>query len=1254
MAALDFPTSPSTNDIYTANGRSWKWNGVVWVPQSQTFTNDGSFVHYDGSLNVGIGTTTPSTKFEVVGTITASAVTGPLTGNVIGNVTGTVSDISNHSTTDLSEGSNLYYTQGRFDTALTAKSTSNLSEGSNLYYTQGRFDTALTAKSTTDLSEGSNLYFTDERVDDRVNAMFVAGSNVTLTYDDNLNTFTVSASASGGSIITQDEGSQVNATSSTLNFVGAGVVVTDAGSGVSTITIAQGAISNLDDIGNVTVTTNTTGEILKWNGSAWINNTLSEAGISATGHTHVAADITDFDTEVANNSAVTANTAKVTNATHTGDVTGATTLTIATNVVTNAKLSTVSTQTIKGRTSASTGAPEDLTTTQVRTMLGIEAGATADQTAGEIEAIVNHDNLIGFVAAEHIDWSLTNAANIHPDNYTDTDTVYTHPSDGVDLGAALTGANVISDVTVNTAGHVTGFATRAMTASDIGAIPAGDIALGSDTSGNYVASITGTTNEIEVSGSGSETAGVTIGLPDNVTITGNLTVNGTTTTVNSTTVTIDDPVFTIGGDTPPASDDSKDRGIEFRYFDTAARIGFFGYDDSTNRFIATGTATNTNEVFSGTTLDAEFGTVFADLSGNATTATTWASGRTITLTGDVTGVSGSFDGSGNLSFATTVANNSHTHVAANITDFDTEVANNSAVTANTAKITNVTTDLGYNTAASTGTVTSSDGTNATLPAATTSLAGLLTGADKTKLDGIETNATANQTAGEIEAIVNHDNLIGFLESEHIDWADTSSENIHPNNYTNTTYVSSDFDHDSLTGFVANEHIDWTANQGATNINAGNYTDTVYTHPSDGVDLGAALTGANVISDVTVNTAGHVTGFATRAMTASDVGAIPAGDIVLGTETSGSYVQQGATSGNGLSGSVNAESATFTITSNATAANTASTSVFRNASGNFSAGTITAALTGNATTATTWVSGRTITLTGDVTGTSASFDGSGDLSFTTTIAANSVALGSDTTGNYVATVTGTTNEITVSGSGSETAGVTIGLPNAVTISGAMTAGSFIGDGSGLTNVNAVATSPPGSAVLGDLWYNSESGGLFIYYTDATPDSYWVQVGGADGAGTAGSSGSSPFVDTGTYVYYGGARDVGIGTATPTEALHVIGNILASEDVTAYSDESLKTDISTISGAINIVTQLRGVNYTKKSTQRASIGVIAQEVQKILPSVVHADPETGLLSVAYGNMVGVLIEAIKEQQDEIVELKQQMNDMMKRLDKLDGGN
>jgi len=81
----------------------------------------------------------------------------------------------------------------------------------------------------------------------------------------------------------------------------------------------------------------------------------------------------------------------------------------------------------------------------------------------------------------------------------------------------------------------------------------------------------------------------------------------------------------------------------------------------------------------------------------------------------------------------------------------------------------------------------------------------------------------------------------------------------------------------------------------------------------------------------------------------------------------------------------------------------------------------------ATTADAWTTGRTITLTGDVTGTSGSFDGSGNLSFATTIAANSVALGTDTTGNYVGTIAGTTNQVNVSGSGSETAAVTLSLP-----------------------------------------------------------------------------------------------------------------------------------------------------------------------------------------------------------------------------------
>ena len=93
-----------------------------------------------------------------------------------------------------------------------------------------------------------------------------------------------------------------------------------------------------------------------------------------------------------------------------------------------------------------------------------------------------------------------------------------------------------------------------------------------------------------------------------VTIKGDLQVDGSTTTVNSTTVTVDDPIFTLGGDTAPASDDNKDRGIEYRWHNgTAAKKGFFGYDDSGSVFTFIPDATNTSEVFSGTAGNVVFG-----------------------------------------------------------------------------------------------------------------------------------------------------------------------------------------------------------------------------------------------------------------------------------------------------------------------------------------------------------------------------------------------------------------------------------------------------------------------------------------------------------------------------------------------------------------------------------------------------------------------------------------------------------------------
>ena len=94
------------------------------------------------------------------------------------------------------------------------------------------------------------------------------------------------------------------------------------------------------------------------------------------------------------------------------------------------------------------------------------------------------------------------------------------------------------------------------------------------------------------------------------------------------------------------------------------------------------------------------------------------------------------------------------------------------------------------------------------------------------------------------------------------------------------------------------------------------------------------------------------------------------------------------------------------------------------------------------------------------------------------------------------------------------------------------------------------------------------------------------------------------------------------------------------VNTTSDERAKDDITPITGALDKVQQLGGYSFTLKATDEKSSGVIAQEVQKVMPELVQEGAE-GLLSVQYGNMVGLLIEAIKEQQAQIDELKQKLN-------------
>ena len=87
----------------------------------------------------------------------------------------------------------------------------------------------------------------------------------------------------------------------------------------------------------------------------------------------------------------------------------------------------------------------------------------------------------------------------------------------------------------------------------------------------------------------------------------------------------------------------------------------------------------------------------------------------------------------------------------------------------------------------------------------------------------------------------------------------------------------------------------------------------------------------------------------------------------------------------------------------------------------------------------------------------------------------------------------------------------------------------------------------------------------------------------------------------------------------------GNFTAAGNVTAYSDAKLKKDVETIKEPMSLVRRMRGVFYNRIEDDKAGVGVIAQEMQEVLPQVVQTND--GTLSVAYGNISGVLIEALK---------------------------
>ena len=240
-----------------------------------------------------------------------------------------------------------------------------------------------------------------------------------------------------------------------------------------------------------------------------------------------------------------------------------------------------------------------------------------NNSGGTVEAY--HLPLLTDLSVNTTSFALTaDSANANDNGYT-LSLASGAAGDGLSLASNALAVNV-DDSSIETASGdlqvKAGGVTGAMTAFNTAAWVVSD---GSATSN---IAIGGTATFADVAGETvvTESAGtVTIGLATDVTIAGTLTVTGTTTTVNSTTVTIDDPIFTIGGDTAPGSDDSKDRGIEYRWHNgSAAKVGYFGCDRTDSKFKFIPDATNSSEVFSGTVGSSEWNDVEAATISGAT------------------------------------------------------------------------------------------------------------------------------------------------------------------------------------------------------------------------------------------------------------------------------------------------------------------------------------------------------------------------------------------------------------------------------------------------------------------------------------------------------------------------------------------------------------------------------------------------------------------------------------------------------------
>jgi hypothetical protein len=114
------------------------------------------------------------------------------------------------------------------------------------------------------------------------------------------------------------------------------------------------------------------------------------------------------------------------------------------------------------------------------------------------------------------------------------------------------------------------------------------------------------------------------------------------------------------------------------------------------------------------------------------------------------------------------------------------------------------------------------------------------------------------------------------------------------------------------------------------------------------------------------------------------------------------------------------------------------------------------------------------------------------------------------------------------------------------------------------------------------------------------------------------------------------NVGIGITNPSYRLHVVGDIYATANVIAMSDQRVKHDVKPIVGALDRLSGIHGYTYLRDGSDDRQMGLIAQEVKEAYPEAVHYDNQQDRYGVNYNAMIAPLLEAIKELKAKVEEL------------------